>query len=356
MANTTTSVLSQVIQSYYDKKLLDMLTPQLVFYEDAVKKPLPRGKGKSITFTRFKDFAGAELLAEGTAPTAAALSAENVSTIIFQIGKHTVLTDVLETTAIDPIVEDAIEVIKMAAAKAVDKGYGRLLLWRRTSMSATLGIGAGAGYCLSAIGQLSSTQFQIPLIRNGSGNCNILAASGIHSSAVLTVSLLRQVTKHLESRNAPTFEDGFYHAVANPAALSVLRATSAWIDLNKYTNLKPLTGEVGTCQNIRFKKSTNAPQIDSAGAKVSANGGGTTHITIVYGKGAYGASQIDNLKGRVQGAQIIVKRSGEQTISDPLNQTPHTIGWKFTGAVKVLNVSCIIGVLTGKGDDTLAAV
>ena len=223
-------------------------------------------------------------------------------------------------------------------------------------MSSTLGIGAGAGFCLSAINKLSSTQFQMPLIRNGSGACTILDASGIHSSAVLTVSLLRQVTKHLEGRNAPTFEDGTYHAVAHPDALSVLRASSAWIDLNKYTNLKPLTGEVGTIQNIRFKKSTNAPKIDSAGAKVSANGGGTTHITIVYGKNAYAVAQLDNLKGRVQGAQIIVKRSGEQSISDPLNQTPHTIGWKFTGACKVLNVSCIIGVLTGKGDDTLAAV
>jgi len=355
MASSTTSVLSELIQSYYDKLLLDMLTPTLVFYEDAVKKRIPGRMGKSITWSRFQDFSGAELLTEGTAPTAAALSAENVSTTIFQLGKHTVLTDVLETTAIDPIVEDAIGVIKLAAAKSVDSAYARCCLWKRTAISATLGIGAGAGYGLSAVGQLSNTHFATPLLRNGSGNCNILSLSGIHSSAVLTPGLLRQVTKHLEGNDAPTFPDGTYHAIAHPDALSVLRASSAWIDLNKYTNTKPLTGEVGTIQNIRFKKSTNAPVATGAGATVSAHGGGTVHFTFVYGANSYGVAQLDNLKGRTQGAQIIVKRSGEQTTSDPLNQNPHTIGWKFTGACKVLNTNCALWVLTGKGDDTLVA-
>ena len=356
MANSTTTNLSELIMEWYDKKLLEMLKPMLVFYEDAVKKPLPKRSGKTVTWSRFQQFSGPELLSEGTSPTAAALSAENVSTSIFQIGKHTLLTDLIEATSIDPIVKDAIEVMALAARKGVDSAIGRLLLWRRTAMSATLGIGAGAGYCLSGMGQLSSTQYEIPLLRNGSGNCNILAMSGIHASATLTVSLLRQVRKHLEARDAPKFPDGTYHAITHPDALNVLQATSAWIDLNKYTNVKPLTGESGKCQNVRFKTSTNAPTVDSAGAKVSAHGGGTVHITYVYGPGAYGVTQISNLKGRHNGAEVIIKRSDSNTMSQPLNQIKTSIGWKYTGAAKVLNLSCIVGVLTGKGDDTLVAV
>ena len=248
-------------------------------------------------------------------------------------------------------------VLSLAARKAVDSSIGRMLLWRKTSISATLGLGgAGVGFGLSGIGQLSSTQFEIPLIRNGTGNCNILAMSGIHSSSTLTVTLLRQARKFLEGMDCDPFPDGTFHGVTHPDALNVLQASSAWIDLNKYTNIKPLTGESGKVQNVRFKTSTNMPTIESAGAKVSAYGGGTVHITYVYGPLAYAVTEISNLRGRLQGAQLKIKTSGEQTTSDPLDQNPHTIGYKITHAVKVTNNSCIIGILTGKGDDSLVPV
>lgn len=143
MANTTTVTLTEVIPQYYEKRLEKKLKAQLVLYEDAAKRPLPRDMGTTIMFTRYKNFSDPELLSEGTAPTAAALSAENVSTKLYQLGKHTTLTDLIEATSIDPIVESAIDVLSEAGAKAVDKSIGRMLLWRRTSMSSTLGLGAG---------------------------------------------------------------------------------------------------------------------------------------------------------------------------------------------------------------------
>jgi N4-gp56 family major capsid protein len=355
MAVTSTTTLSEAIMEYHERNLLDMLMPSLVLYEDAVKKPLPKDHGLTIKFMRYQQFGGPELLTEGTAPTAAALSAENVSTKIFQLGKHTVLTDLVEETTIDESVKNATMVLSLAARKAVDSAIGRCILWRRTALSATLGIGAGAGFGLSAVGQLSSTQFEIPLIRNGTGNCNILALSGIHSSSTLTVTLLRQARKHLEGRDCPTFPDGTYHAVTHPDALNVLQASSAWIDLNKYTNIKPLTGEAGKIQNIRFKTSTNMPVATASGHPVSTYGGNTVHFTYVYGANAYGVTEISTMRGGKDGAQLILKTSGRQTTNDPLNQQPHTLGYKYTGACKVLNVSCIIGILTGKGDDSLVA-
>lgn len=356
MAKTTTTSLTEGIMSYYESLLLEMLVPMLVLYEDAVKKPLPKNSGTTITFMRYQQFGGPELLSEGGAPTAASLSAENVSTKIFQLGKHTVLTDLIENVTIDPIVENATVVLTLAARKAVDSAFGRMILWRRTSISSTLGIGAGPGFSLSGMGQLSASQFEIPLIRNGTGNCNILAMSGIHSSSTLTVTLLRQARKFLEGMDCPRFPDGTFHGVTHPDALNVLTASSAWIDLNKYTNVKPLTGEVGQTQGVRFKTSTNMPVVSSAGAKVSAYGGGIVHITYIYGPLAYGVTEIANLRGRLNGAELKIKTSGKQSITDPLDQNPHTIGYKYTGAIKVLNNSCIIGVLTGKGDDSLVPV
>ena len=354
MAVTSVATLSEAIQEYHDKIILERLVPNVVFYEDGVKKPLPKGNGVTIKWMRYLDFAGPELLTEGTAPTAAAMSAENVSTKIFQIGKHTVLTDLVEATAISDVVTDALDVLGEAGARAVDSAVSRCLLWIRTSLSARLGIGAGAGYGLSAIGCLSATQFQAPLLRNGSGNCSILALSGIHASATLTVSLLRQARKYLEGNNAPRFPDGTFHAITHPDALNVLGSTSGWIDFTKYTTAaNALTGEIGKCQNVRFKTSTNCPVATGAGARVSASGGGTVHFTFVYGPGAYGVTEISNMRGRRKGADVILKNSGKQAISDPLNQTPHTVGYKFTGAAKVLDDERCLWILTGKGDDTL---
>ena len=356
MAKTTTTSLTEGIMSYYESLLLEMLRPMLVLYEDAQKKPLPKNKGLTVTFMRYQQFGGPELLSEGTAPTAASLSAENVSTKIYQLGKHTVLTDLIENVTIDPVVENATMVLTLAARKAVDSAIGRMLLWRKTSISATLGIGAGVGFGLSGIGQLSSTQFEIPLMRNGTGNCNILALSGIHASSTLTVTLLRQARKFLEGMDCPRFPDGTFHAVTHPDALNVLTATSGWIDMNKYTNVKPLTGEVGKTQGIRFKVSTNMPVVEASGHPLSTYGGNTVHLTYIYGPLAYGVTEISNLRGRLQGAELKIKTSGNQSITDPLDQNPHTIGYKVTHAVKVLNNSCIIGLMTGRGDDSLIPV
>ena len=356
MAKTSTASLTEGIQEYHDKLILEQLVPNVVFYEDGDKKPLPKGTGSTIKWMRYLDFDGPELLTEGTAPTAAAVSAENVSTKIFQIGKHTTTTDLIEATHISDVVTDILGIIGEAGARAVDSAVSRCLLWTRTALSARLGIGAGAGYGLSAVGCLSSTQFEAPMIRNGSGGCDILSLSGIHSSATLTVSLLRQAKKHLTGNNAPRFPDGTYHAITHPDAISVLGATSGWIDFTKYTTgANALTGEIGKCQNVRFKLSTNAPVATGAGAKVSAHGGGTVHFTFVYGPHAYGITEISNMRGRRKGADVIIKHSGKQTTSDPLNQNPHTIGYKFTGAAKVLDTKRCLWILTGKGDDSLVA-
>jgi len=269
-----------------------------------------------------------------------------------------VLTDLVEATAIDRTVENATEVLGLAARKAVDSAIARMILFRRTSLSSTLGIGAGAGHDLSGVvNKLSAAQFQIPLMRPTGGACTALDISGIAQSATLTVTFLRAARKYLEGKDAPTFPDGTYHAVTHPDALNELTGTSGWIAMNQYTNLKPLTGEVGTCQNIRCKTSTNMPVITaSTWIKASAHGGGTIHLTYVYGPWAYGVTEINSLRGGQSGAELIIKKSDKATLSDPLNQTPHTIGYKVTHAVKVLNNSCIVGLLTGKGTATAIPV
>lgn len=346
--STTTSNLSATIMTYYEKRTLERLVPKLVFYEDAQKKPLPSGSGKTVTFVRFKNLPKGGLLTEGSSPNGTALSAENVSCSISQLGAYVNTTDMIEATSISDVVKEATDIIGDAAALTVDQFIGRMLLWRRASISATL------NKELSTIGKLSASQMACNILRNGTGNMALLALSGLDASSTLSIKLCRLAKKYLEGLDAPKFPDGTYHAVAHPDALSELGATSAWSDWHKYTTLQAmLTGEVGKCQGIRFKASTNAPKATKAGAATSAYGGGVVHMTYVYSPISYGVTHISNMKGKQKGAEIIIKRVGEQSMDDPLNQRPTKIGYKITMAAKVLNVSTCLWIFSAQGADTV---
>ena len=57
MAITVTTDLSPVVQAYYDKRLLLMAKPLMVAEQFAQKRSLPKGKGKTIYFTRYQPLA-----------------------------------------------------------------------------------------------------------------------------------------------------------------------------------------------------------------------------------------------------------------------------------------------------------
>lgn len=62
MPNTQTiGVLTTENQTFYDTALLKRCLPLLSFYEDAMKKRVPAGKGTSIEWRKFGSLAAAQL-------------------------------------------------------------------------------------------------------------------------------------------------------------------------------------------------------------------------------------------------------------------------------------------------------
>ncbi len=51
MITTSNSVASMIID-YYDRRMLERLTPQLMFKQFGVSKPLPKNEGDSIIWHR----------------------------------------------------------------------------------------------------------------------------------------------------------------------------------------------------------------------------------------------------------------------------------------------------------------
>jgi len=118
-------------------------------------------------------------------------------------------------------------------------------------------------------------------------------------------------------------------------------ATEGWVEWQKYTEPSSMyKGEVGKCHGVRFVQSTNA--IDRAlntGAVISAT------VFTILGRGALGVVDFENYLDGKGKNHVIVKRANQYELSDPLNQTAGTVGWKITFAAAILNNSCGIHLL-----------
>ena len=97
MAVNTITTLTAENQTFYDRTLLERCVPNLTFYEDALKKKIPAGKGTSIEWRKFGALAAATTpLTEGTTPSGSDLSITAITKSLSQYGDFVKLSDVLE--------------------------------------------------------------------------------------------------------------------------------------------------------------------------------------------------------------------------------------------------------------------
>lgn len=313
MATQTIGVLTAENQTFYDKALLERCLPRLTFYEDAMKKKIPAGKGTSIEWRKFGALAVANTpLTEGTTPTGSDLSITAITKTLSQYGDYVVVSDVLDMQAKDPVIAETSELLGEQAALTVN-----------SIIAAEIGAGTSVRYAGTAATR------------------NALTASD-----VLTGALVKKVVRDLRKNNIPTFGDGYYHATISAEQAYDLMSDTAnggWIDANKYTNAMPLLkGEIGSFGGVRFVVSSETPT-----ALQTNTGENPTnievHLGLVYGKDTYGVPEIG---GGAAKPRIIVKAKGSAGTEDPLDQRS-SIGWKNMFAAKRLNELGIIRVETG---------
>lgn len=84
---TQTAGLSPTMQTYYDKKLLARLLPELFHLKFAQKRPLPKNGGKTINFRQFTALPLATTaLTEGVKPAGNALNMTQKTATVAQYG------------------------------------------------------------------------------------------------------------------------------------------------------------------------------------------------------------------------------------------------------------------------------
>lgn len=304
MAVQTINNISVENQTFYDTALLKRCLPLLSFYEDAMKKRIPAGKGTSIEWRKFGSLTPATTpLTEGTTPAGQDLNITAINAKLDQYGDYVVVSDVLDMQAKDPVIAETSELLGEQAGLTVNR-----------ITAEELSKGTNVRYA------------------GNKSNREELVASD-----VLTGDMIKKIVRDLRKNNIPTFADGYYHAsISAEQAYDLMSdtATGGWIDVVKYAGAKKLlTGEIGEFGGVRFKVSSEIPKAKD----------GAVHMGIVYGKDTYGVPEIGANAAK---PKIIVKAKGSAGTEDPLDQRS-SIGWKNMFVCKRLNELGIVRVETG---------
>jgi N4-gp56 family major capsid protein len=300
MAVTTTSTLSANLHVYYVRKLLMTAEPRLVLAPLGMSVNLPKGNGKQVKWLRYDKLASSTTpLTEGVNPAEVSLISSNVTKDVAQYGQFAKISDFLEFTAIDPVIESHMERFGRAAAETVEDLH------------------------VAEIDAEAAIQYP-----DSSDTTDDDVAQG---DVLDHYDLIRATVSQKLDYIGP-HESGSFIAVLNAASEFDIKSDSqagAWLDINKRTSGevgKILNGEFGRMYGIRLLVSDKMRAEDNAGSVTVRN-------TYVIGEEAFG-----NIKFAGSNAiSMIAKNPGAQDTSNPLNMFS-TVGYKLRGyGVKYLH-------------------
>ena len=166
------------------------------------------------------------------------------------------------------------------------------------------------------------------------GDGSIEARSELTKEHKMTVDVLKRAVRTLKMNNTPKI-NGYYIAIMHPSIAYDLMADPDWIDAQKYTSgnvEKIYFGEIGEIAGVKVVESTEA--------KVWKEGDLSVYATLIFGKDAYGITDVEG-----GGLTTIVKGLGSAGTGDPLNQRS-TIGWKAYHTAKILVEPYLVRVET----------
>ena len=109
---------------YYDGLLIDEAGAELVHAQFAQKRPIPKGRGKTVEFRKFEDLSDdvdERILTEGQTPEGQALNVKTLESTVKQYGGFVPLTDMLQFTSIDPVIVEATKKCGRQAGVVADK-------------------------------------------------------------------------------------------------------------------------------------------------------------------------------------------------------------------------------------------
>lgn len=294
MADTTSAILSQVLVAEVQSGLLENMRNKLVYGNRAYAEMGTRlGNGSdALRFAAVPDLAVADTpLAEGTPPTAVALTMDSVTVDTKQYGNLVTITDLAKIKSPFDLVGTARERLARNAAESVDQ-----IVRDEIALAGTpIYFGATSRAGLSSSGD------------------------------TMTAARLRFVQQRMFYGKVQPFDsDGSYLLIVTPGqAHDILTGTASgeFIDVLKYTNSAPiLANEIGKISGFRVIKAQNAPTV--------SNGSITVHLGFALGAlPGWGWGDLQSL---------MTEHTPPGGHGDELRQK-ESLGWKIDFGVAALN-------------------
>ena len=217
-------------KTYYDRTLLETAKAQIVYANFGQKRSIPRNNGKIVEFRRWTLFTPSTVtqkLTEGVTPSSQSLGQTKVEATVAQYGAYVEISDLLDLTAYDQVIDDSAELLGEQLGIVVDNVT-------RDAMIAD-----------------ASDQFA-----GGAANQNSVAAT-----SYLTVDEVRKAVRTLKANKARRFSGngraGHFVCIVDPYATYDLQSDSLWQDVSKYSNAEQIySGEIGRLFGVVFVETT----------------------------------------------------------------------------------------------------
>lgn len=301
MSINTTNNIPPEVRVYFDRLLLKIATPALLYDKFALRRVIPMNSGDTMIFRRYGTLSAATTpLIEGITPPGTSASTIDFSTQISWYGAFMIVSDVVQYTVQDRVLNELTKVLSLQLGLSLDTLIRDMMIGTASTIACSHG-------------------------QNG------LTPTEITDEDFMTVQkALRQgnaefLTPLVEGSDkfgtAPSRES-FWGFMSTDLEDDLERVSSFNSKANYSNQTTTLMAEWGQTRNIRWLTSTNGFHDNSANPIYSS---------FVMGKEAYGVVKL----GAMQ-AQLFVKPLGSSGTSDALDQRS-SVGWKVPFATRLLN-------------------
>lgn len=326
MATTVYGDISPRTAAYAQKDLLRRGLPYLVIEKFGQANSIPANSTKTTKFRRYNALPNTpQALVEGVTPAGSTLTHTDITATLIQYGDKVTITDVIEDTHEDPVLQEAVKLLGEQAAQMVEK-------MRFGVLKAGTNVLYANGSSRSAV----NTPLTLPLIRRG-----VRALK--RQNARFITSIVRSTPDYGTEAVAPGFVALIHPDCANDVRNLVdSNNKSVFTPAEKYGSISPWENELGKAEDVRFVESTIfEPWINaggSAGSTMISTGGTNSDVypVLLLGRDAYG---ITALKGMFAITPMVV--NPKPSDSDPLAQRGHA-GWKTMQTAQILNEAWMV--------------
>lgn len=222
--------LSPEMKTYYNKNLIRYAKPLLVHGQFGQKKPIPKRGGKVQEWRRRDPLPKALTpLTEGVTPDGRKIEVKAITAPVHQFGDYITTSDVLELTAIDPIINDNLRDLGDQAGRTLDTVVRDII---NTGTNVQYGDGSKLARHLLVGGEASGNDY-------------------------ITVKMVKNAVKTLKRYLAKKKGDS-YVAIIHPDVAYHLTEDPKWQSVTNYNPKNWYNGEIGKIEGVRFVETTEA--------------------------------------------------------------------------------------------------